>query len=120
LDIASREHGKPRAPSEPAFFLEVRGRSLLGELGSGEPVSRLRWSTPLRLLRRNRLERSEENFGEQIRTKTLLIIGNCFWSGVGNLIIGDSRGWFYGYFNWIPVIAAILTNFASSEESVGN
>jgi hypothetical protein len=38
-----------------------------------------------------------------------LIIGNILWNGLGNLIIGDSRGWKWGSLNWLLFIPSLFT-----------
>jgi len=39
----------------------------------------------------------------------LLIVLNILWTGLGNLVIGDKRGWAYGFLNWLVLLASILT-----------
>jgi hypothetical protein len=41
----------------------------------------------------------------------MLILLNVLWNGLGNLAIGDKRGWAFGFLNWIA--------FALSFVSVG-
>lgn len=44
----------------------------------------------------------------------LLLFLNCLWSGLGNIAIGDKRGWAYGFFNWIVFIVSWFTAFLPS------
>jgi ribosomal protein L40E len=44
----------------------------------------------------------------------LLIICNFLWSGLGNLVIGDDRGWGYGFFNWVVFAVSFFTLFIPS------
>ncbi len=37
----------------------------------------------------------------------VLIILNIVWNGLGNLAVGDTRGWKYGFFNWACAIASL-------------
>lgn len=39
----------------------------------------------------------------------VLIIGNVLWNGLGNLLIGDRRGWKWGFQNWGLVFISIFT-----------
>jgi hypothetical protein len=39
----------------------------------------------------------------------LLWVLNVFWCGLGNLAIGDSRGWKYGLTNWLFFVASFFT-----------
>jgi ribosomal protein L40E len=39
----------------------------------------------------------------------LLFIGNVLWSGLGNLMIGDQRGWAYGFLTWIFFVLSWFT-----------
>jgi hypothetical protein len=39
---------------------------------------------------------------------TLLVL-NVFWCGLGNVAIGDSRGWKYGLANWLFFVASFFT-----------
>lgn len=40
----------------------------------------------------------------------LLLIGlNVLWNGLGNIVVGDKRGWKYGCLNWLFFIIAIWT-----------
>lgn len=39
----------------------------------------------------------------------MLLLLNFFWSGLGNLSIGDKRGWSYGFVNWIVFIIGCFT-----------
>lgn len=41
----------------------------------------------------------------------LLVIGNVLWSGLGNLLVGDKRGWGFGFFNWVVIVVSIYTAF---------
>ncbi len=44
----------------------------------------------------------------------VLIALNILWSGLGNLAIGDKRGWGFGFFNWIVFAISIFTAFIPS------
>lgn len=39
----------------------------------------------------------------------LLFVLNFLWNGLGNIAVGDKRGWAYGFLNWIFVIISIFT-----------
>lgn len=39
----------------------------------------------------------------------LMIVLNIFWNGLGNLAIGDNRGWALGFFNWLVLAVAYFT-----------
>jgi hypothetical protein len=39
----------------------------------------------------------------------LLLCLNVLWNGLGNLAVGDKRGWGYGFLNWVFFIASIFT-----------
>jgi hypothetical protein len=38
-----------------------------------------------------------------------LFVCNFLWSGLGNLAIGDKRGWGFGFFNWLVFVLSIFT-----------
>ena len=42
-------------------------------------------------------------------TVMTLVIGNILWNGLGNLLIGDQRGWKWGFINWILIMASLPT-----------
>ncbi|HLK66958.1 MAG TPA: hypothetical protein VKU19_26175 [Bryobacteraceae bacterium] len=44
----------------------------------------------------------------------VLIVLNILWSGLGNLVIGDKRGWGFGIVNWIVFAISIFTAFVPS------
>jgi len=38
-----------------------------------------------------------------------VLIGlNILWNGLGNLAIGDKRGWAFGFVNWIAVALSFI------------
>jgi hypothetical protein len=39
----------------------------------------------------------------------ILVVGNILWNGLGNLVIGDNRGWTYGFINLACFIASLFT-----------
>lgn len=39
----------------------------------------------------------------------LLLVLNVLWNGLGNIVVGDKRGWGYGFLNWVFVILSIFT-----------
>lgn len=39
----------------------------------------------------------------------ILICLNILWNGLGNLAIGDKRGWGLGFFNWLVFALSIVT-----------
>jgi len=39
----------------------------------------------------------------------ILLCLNFLWNGLGNLAIGDKRGWGFGFFNWIIVAIGFFT-----------
>jgi hypothetical protein len=39
----------------------------------------------------------------------ILLILNALWSGLGNLAIGDKRGWQYGFFNLVVFAISFFT-----------
>lgn len=39
----------------------------------------------------------------------LLFVLNILWNGLGNLVVGDRRGWGYGFLNWVFFIVSIFT-----------
>jgi hypothetical protein len=39
----------------------------------------------------------------------LLLVLNFLWNGLGNLAVGDKRGWTYGFGNWVFFIISIFT-----------
>jgi hypothetical protein len=40
--------------------------------------------------------------------RVLLLLGlNLLWNGLGNIVVGDARGWKYGGLNWFFFIASI-------------
>ena len=41
----------------------------------------------------------------------LLLALNFLWNGLGNIAVGDSRGWGYGFFNWIFFVIGYFTLF---------
>jgi hypothetical protein len=43
----------------------------------------------------------------------VLVLGNLFWAGLGNILIGDERGWNFGMFTWIAVVLAFFTGGVS-------
>lgn len=38
-----------------------------------------------------------------------LWVGNFFWPGLGNILVGDGRGWGYGFLTWLFVLIAAAT-----------
>jgi hypothetical protein len=44
-----------------------------------------------------------------VKQMALLLILNFLWSGLGNLAIGDKRGWSLGFFNWLIFALSIFT-----------
>jgi hypothetical protein len=38
-----------------------------------------------------------------------LWVGNFFWPGLGNVLIGDGRGWGYGFLTWLFVVITGVT-----------
>jgi hypothetical protein len=38
----------------------------------------------------------------------LLLVLNILWSGLGNIAIGDKRGWGFGFFNWVCFVASFF------------
>lgn len=38
-----------------------------------------------------------------------LLLLNCLWNGLGNLAIGDKRGWVWGFFNWVVLAIGFFT-----------
>jgi hypothetical protein len=44
---------------------------------------------------------------------TLLLL-NALWNGLGNLAIGDKRGWGFGFFNLIVFAISWFTTFVPS------
>lgn len=47
--------------------------------------------------------------GQLAGQMALLLVLNFLWNGLGNLAIGDKRGWQYGFINWIVVAIACFT-----------
>jgi hypothetical protein len=43
-----------------------------------------------------------------------LIACNFLWSGLGNILVGDKRGWGYGFFNWVIFALSLFTMFIPS------
>lgn len=41
----------------------------------------------------------------------LLLVGNFFWGGLGNLLLGDSRGWVLGFVTWSVCLLGSFTFF---------
>ena len=39
----------------------------------------------------------------------LLLVLNIFWNGLGNLAIGDKRGWAFGFLNWLVFALSMVT-----------
>jgi hypothetical protein len=44
----------------------------------------------------------------------ILILLNVLWSGLGNLAIGDKRGWGFGFLNWVVLVVSWFTLFIPS------
>ena len=38
----------------------------------------------------------------------LLLTLNVLWNGLGNIAIGDKRGWGFGFFNWVCLVASFF------------
>lgn len=49
----------------------------------------------------NGTSRSPELQSSFVTQMALLIGLNVLWNGLGNLAVGDKRGWTYGFVNWI-------------------
>ncbi|MBB5066168.1 hypothetical protein [Granulicella mallensis] len=47
------------------------------------------------------LQASQSLQGDFVGKMVLLIGLNVLWNGLGNLCVGDDRGWGYGFLNWI-------------------
>lgn len=47
----------------------------------------------------------QSNFVSQM---AVLLLCNVLWSGLGNLAIGDKRGWALGFINWIAFALSFL------------
>lgn len=41
----------------------------------------------------------------------LLLALNVLWNGLGNIAIGDKRGWGFGFFNWVCFVASFFFFF---------
>jgi hypothetical protein len=39
----------------------------------------------------------------------LLLCLNILWNGLGNLAVGDKRGWRFGFVNWVFFVASVFT-----------
>jgi hypothetical protein len=55
------------------------------------------------------VRQSEGLQGDSVGKLILLLILNFFWNGLGNIAIGDSRGWGYGFLNWIFLVLSFFT-----------
>jgi hypothetical protein len=40
---------------------------------------------------------------------TILLVLNFLWNGLGNLAIGDKRGWQFGFINWLVAAIGFFT-----------
>lgn len=38
----------------------------------------------------------------------ILLIVNCLWAGLGNLAVGDKRGWSFGFVTWLAIGLSFL------------
>lgn len=38
----------------------------------------------------------------------ILLVLNCFWAGLGNLAVGDQRGWSFGFATWLAIGLSFL------------
>ena len=52
---------------------------------------------------------SPELQGPFVGQMAKLLILNCLWNGLGNLAIGDKRGWGWGFFNWVVFALSFFT-----------
>jgi hypothetical protein len=53
--------------------------------------------------------------GSAFATRMAILIGlNVLWNGLGNLAIGDKRGWRFGIVNWIVFALAVFSAFVPS------
>jgi hypothetical protein len=55
------------------------------------------------------VSRSPELQSSFVTKMATLILLNVLWNGLGNLAIGDKRGWTYGFFNWIVFALSFVT-----------
>lgn len=39
----------------------------------------------------------------------LLLLFNVLWNGLGNIVVGDKRGWGYGFLNWVFFVLSFFT-----------
>jgi hypothetical protein len=53
--------------------------------------------------------RSPELQSSFVTQMGMLIVLNILWNGLGNLAIGDKRGWAFGFFNWIVFALSFVT-----------
>lgn len=45
--------------------------------------------------------------GVDVGKVAMLLILNVLWNGLGNIVIGDRRGWGWGFLNWLFFIASV-------------
>jgi hypothetical protein len=41
----------------------------------------------------------------------VLLAFNFLWNGLGNIVVGDRRGWGYGFLNWVFIVVGWFTLF---------
>lgn len=49
--------------------------------------------------------------GEFVGKMVLMLVLNFFWNGLGNLCVGDKRGWGYGFLNIVLFALSFFTVF---------